>query len=142
MTETPPSGFSPHFRQSKFTDPWEPLYSQTEDDQVRIGVILRDVHCNSREFVHGGFIASIADNAMGLSCIAVMNSQTRASTGLITVSLSTDYVGAAKVGAWLQTDTTVLKIGGSLCFANCLITSGKEIVARASATFKIVGKAK
>jgi len=138
MTTMPPGGFNPHFRQSKFTDPWEPLYSKIADEQVSIGVILRDVHCNSRGFVHGGFITSIADNAMGLSCITVLRSQDRDSQGLITVSLSTDYLGGAKIGEWLQTDTSVLKVGGSLCFASCIISSGNEIIARASASFKIV----
>jgi acyl-coenzyme A thioesterase PaaI-like protein len=32
---------------------------------------LRAVHCNSRGFVHGGVIAALADNAMGLSFVRV-----------------------------------------------------------------------
>jgi acyl-coenzyme A thioesterase PaaI-like protein len=133
-----PDGFAPHYRKSKFTDPWEPLYSCTDSDQVQIGVILRDVHCNSRGLVHGGFISAIADNAMGLSCGVILKRQKCDIKGLVTVTLSTDFVGSAKIGEWLVTDTTVIKAGGSLCFTNALIRAGDTIVARASATFKNV----
>ncbi len=135
---SPPAGFTEHFRKSKFTDPWEPLYSKVRDDQIHLGVYLRDVHCNSRGIVHGGFLSSIADNAMGLSCGQVLRSQEREFTGLVTVSLATDFAGSAKVGDWLQTEISVVKAGGSLCFANCLIYSGDELVARSNACFKVL----
>lgn len=137
MTDLP-DGFKPHFRQSKFTDPWEPLYSRVDDGQVSIGTILRDVHCNSRGFAHGAFLAAIADNAMGLSCHVILKTLERDTKGLVTVNMSTDYVGSAQLGAWLQTDSTVLKTGGSLCFTNCTILSNDQIVVRANATFRIL----
>lgn len=137
MTDIPPEGFAPHFRKSKFTDPWEPLFSRVEADQLRLGVFLRDVHCNSRGLVHGGFIAALADNAMGLSCGVVISSAGREIKGLVTITLSTDYVGSARIGAWLETDTSVVKAGGSLCFSQCLLRADGEPVARSNATFRI-----
>ena len=68
MTESiVPDGFAPHFRASPLTAPWEPLFSRRTADSVMIGLRIREVHCNSRGFVHGGLISAIADNAMGLS---------------------------------------------------------------------------
>ena len=133
-----PDGFTPHFRKSKFTDPWEPLYSKVEPDQVKMGVILSEAHCNSRNLVHGAFLAAIADNAMGLSCGAVLSSKKREFNGLVTINLSVDYIGRANVGEWISTEIEVLKTGGALCFATCLLFTDKRKIARANATFQVL----
>ena len=69
----PPEGFQPHFRKSPLTDPWEPLYSKVLPDRVVIGLYVREPHTNSRGMLHGGLIAALADNAMGLSCGQVLD---------------------------------------------------------------------
>lgn len=136
---TLPEGYTPHFRKSRFTDPWEPLYSRKEAREVSIGLWLAEAHCNSRGLVHGGLIASIADNAMGLSCGAALESEGRAqASGLVTVTLSTDYLGAARLGQWLATDTHFVKTGRSLCFADCLVRADGKPIARANATFSVL----
>lgn len=108
----PPEGYAPHYRKSGFTDPWDPLDSRMTDRQVSIGLYLGAPHCNSRGLVHGGLIASIADNAMGLSCGQSLKADGHEAGGLVTVSLTTDFVGSAAVGAWLATDTCFTKAGG------------------------------
>jgi acyl-coenzyme A thioesterase PaaI-like protein len=65
-----PEGFERHFRQSPLTDPWEPIYSKRTADAVIIGLRLATPHTNSRGLIHGGLITALADNAMGLSCAA------------------------------------------------------------------------
>ena len=134
MSVEPPVGFSPHFRKSPVTGPWEPLFSRRVDATVQIGLHLREAHCNSRGLLHGGVIAALADNAMGLSCAAGgQNVQ-----GLVTVSLTVDYVGAAKIGQWLQIEPRVLRTGKSLSFADALIKADGAVIARASATFRVL----
>jgi acyl-coenzyme A thioesterase PaaI-like protein len=133
-----PDGFEPHFRKSKFTDPWEPLYSKVEADQVRLGTQLTDAHCNSRGLVHGAFLAAIADNAIGLSCAQVLQAKGFEFVGLVTSNLSIDYVGLAKVGDWINTDIDVVKTGKTLCISNCIIRSDKGPIARANATFQVI----
>lgn len=129
-----PEGFAPHFRKSRVTDAWEPLYSRKIDGAVQIGLFVGEAHCNSRGLLHGGVIAALADNAMGLSCVEAMTERPR---GLVTVSLGLDYVGAARLGQWLQVEPRVLKVGGSLAFADALVTADGATIARASASFKI-----
>ncbi|MAP95064.1 MAG: thioesterase [Ponticaulis sp.] len=139
MTEqTPPDGFKPHFRKSGLTDPWEPLYSSPEPDRVRMGLYLREPHCNSRGLVHGGLIAALSDNAMGLSCHAVISGEGRKLSGLVTVSMTNDFVGSAKLGQWLEIVPRVVKAGGSLAFAECLVFGNGEVISRGSASFKIL----
>lgn len=132
-----PEGFSPHFRKSPLTEPWEPLYSQRLADRVVIGVEVRSAHCNSRGLLHGGLIAALADNAMGLSCMEVVNA--RGMTGIesmLTVSIQVDYLGQAKIGQWLAFDTHFIKAGRTLSFANAFVTADGEVIARAAGTFR------
>lgn len=129
---TPPAGFEPHFRHSPLTDPWEPLYSKRTAHAVILGMYVGNAHVNARGIAHGGLISALADNAMGLSCAI----QFPESPGLLTVNLNVDYMGVAKIGQWLEFDTTFTKAGASLCFAQLFVTADASVCAKASATFK------
>jgi uncharacterized protein (TIGR00369 family) len=131
-----PEGFAPHFRKSPLTDPWEPIYSRQTTDAVIIGLRLATPHTNSRGLIHGGLIAALADNAMGLSCGDKLGSGTR----LVTISLSVDFVGTAQIGQWLSVESEVIKTGGTLCFAQSLLTADGATIARANGTFRVVKK--
>lgn len=104
-----------------------------------MGLVLAEQHCNSRDLVHGGLIAALSDNAMGLSCaVALADSGREVRGGLVTVSLTTDYLGSAVVGEWLMIDPEPTKIGRSICFARALVTTPQTTVAMAHATFKVL----
>ena len=136
MTDAP-DGFAPHFRKSPVTDPWEPLYSRRDAQKaVQIGLRIGTAHCNSRGMLHGGVIAALADNAMGLSCGAAMDPPP--AKGLVTVSLNVDYVGAGRVGEWLLVAPRVIRAGRTLGFVDAIITADDTIVARASASFRVL----
>jgi uncharacterized protein (TIGR00369 family) len=133
-----PAGFAPHFRKSRLTDPWEPLFSRVLADRVIIGLYVREPHTNSRGMLHGGLIAALADNAMGLSCVQVLTGEGRKPAGgLVTVSMATDFIGAAKLGQWVEVDTQYVKAGKTLCFAQSFVTADGEVIARADARFKV-----
>ena len=130
-----PDGFARHTRTSPVTEPWEPIYAKTTSDAFILAIRLARPHTNSRGIVHGGLIATLADNAMGLSCgVRINDPQQR----LVTISLSVDYLASANIGQWLVVETDFVKLGGSICFAQCLVTADGEPCARANATFKIV----
>jgi uncharacterized protein (TIGR00369 family) len=132
-----PEGFERHFRQSPLTAPWEPIYSKRAEDAVIIGLRLAEPHTNSRGLVHGGLIASLADNAMGLSCALKLQAD---GPRLVTVSLSIDFIGSARVGQWLAIETDVIKTGQTLCFAQCFVTADGAKIARANGTFSLAKK--
>ena len=132
-----PDGFERHCPQSPLTAPWEPIYSKRTEDAVIIGLRLAEPHTNSRGLVHGGLITSLADNAMGLSCGAGLEG---GGSRLLTVSLSIDFIGSAKVGQWLAVETDVIKLGSNLCFAQCFVTADGARIARANGTFSVVKK--
>ena len=91
----------------------------------------------SRGLLHGGLIAALADNAMGLSCGQALVRDGLASTGLVTVSLGVDYLGKAQIGDWLAVDTEFVRTGRNLCFAGARVTANGEPIARAHATFRV-----
>lgn len=141
MSDDVPEGFSPHFKKSRVTDPWEPLYSRILPAAVQIGLRLREEHCNSRGFVHGGVIATLADNAMGLTYWQVTKTGAEGNRelprGAVTVSLNVDYAATANIGQWLQIEPRVIRAGRSMGFVDALITADGTVIARASATFRV-----
>lgn len=136
MTDPIPEGFEPHFRKSPLTDPWEPLYSRVAEKSVSIGLRLAKPHTNSRGLIHGGLIASLADNAMGYSCSQALGWK----VSLVTISLAVDFVGSGEIGQWLEVECEVIKTGATLCFAQSLIKADGVTVARANASFRVVTK--
>ncbi|PIB90181.1 thioesterase [Caulobacter sp. FWC2] len=138
MDDTIPEGFGPHVRKSPLTDPWEPLYARQASDRLVLGVRVRPEHCNSRNMPHGGFLAALADNAMGLSLGVNLAAARQPVGGLVTVSLTVDYLGSAKLGQWLAFDTDFVKLGRSICFAEATVRADGAPIARARATFKVL----
>src|SRR5579871_6577651 len=90
-----PPGFSPHFKRSPLTNPWEPLFSRKRDGVVAMGFWAGEAHTNSRGFVHGGMLTALSDNAMGLSCGETLGAGS-AGRSLVTVSLAVDFLGTAR----------------------------------------------
>jgi uncharacterized protein (TIGR00369 family) len=133
-----PEGFVPHSRKSPLTDPWEPLYARSAPDRLVLGVRVRPEHCNSRNMPHGGFLAALVDNAMGLSLGVNLANAGHSANGLVTVSLTLDYLGSAKLGQWLELDTDFVKLGRSICFAEATVRADGAPIARARATFKVL----
>lgn len=130
-------GFEPHFRKSPLTDPWEPIYSRRTADAVIMGLRLGRPHTNSRGLIHGGLIASLADNAMGLSCAVKLEGEVR----LVTASLAVDFISTAEIGQWLSIESEVIRTGSTLCFAQSLVKADDAVIARANGTFRVLKKA-
>jgi len=131
---TIPPNFQPHFRKSPVTDPWEPLFSRRHDNGIDLFLEVRDAHCNARGFLHGGVLAALCDNFMGLSLGVVLNNS---KANIVTVNLGVDYLGSAKVGDVVIIEPRVIRAGGSLGFCDALAKCGTRPIARANATFNI-----
>jgi uncharacterized protein (TIGR00369 family) len=132
-----PAGFEPLARKSPLTEPWQPIYSRTTDKAVILGLRLATPHTNSRGLIHGGLIAALTDAAMGYSCAHRMGDK----FSLVTVGLSVDFIGSAKIGEWLTIESDVVKTGSTICFVQCLAIADDTVIARANATFRVVPKA-
>lgn len=129
-------GFARHTRSSPLTEPWEPIYARYADDAIILALRLARRHTNSRGMVHGGLIRALADNAMGLSCGHKLGGGAR----LATIGLAVDFIGTAQVGQWLAVEPDVIRTGGTICFAQCLVKADGGPVARTNATFRVVAQ--
>ena len=118
-------------------DPWRPLYAQAQADRIILGVHLREPHTNSRATAHGGLIAALADQAMGMSCGVKLRADGVNVSNLWTASLTIDYLGAAKIGQWIAFDTTFARVGKTLCHAECDVTADGETIARGRGSFRV-----
>jgi acyl-coenzyme A thioesterase PaaI-like protein len=138
MENVVPTGFVRHSRVSPLTEPWEPLFSRKLDDRLQIGLHLRKPHTNSRGLMHGGLMATLADNAMGLSCMVALQREDPSNESRpLTMSLGIDFLGKAELGQWILIDTVFVKTGKTICFAQCFVSADGAPVARANATFEV-----
>lgn len=134
-----PSGYTPHTRRSPLTDPWEPLFARETPEGVNLAVDVREAHCNGRGFAHGGLIAALADNAMGISVVLRAREHPGAEkSSAVTVSLALDFIDSAQQGECLEVQPTVLKVGRTLAFAECRVVCGDRLIARGNASFRLV----
>jgi hypothetical protein len=120
-----PKGFVPLARRSPLTEPWQPIFAKTTDEAVILGLRLATPH------------AALTDAAMGYSCAHRMDNK----FSLVTVGLSVDFIGSAKIGEWLTIESNVVKTGSTICFVQCLAIADDAVIARANATFRVVPKA-
>jgi uncharacterized protein (TIGR00369 family) len=134
-----PAGYSPYVRRSPLTEPWEPLFEGRDGDNTRLALQVREAHCNSRGFAHGGLITALADNAMGISAVLAARAAGAGETsGAVTVSITIDFIDSGRLGDWIEFHAAVLKTGRTLAFAECHVKCGERLIARCSATFRIV----
>lgn len=137
MSASIPAGFELFTRPSPLMDPWRPLYAKTEADRIILGVELREPHTNSRATAHGGLIAALADQAMGMSCGVKLRADGVAVANLWTTSLSIDYLGMAKIGQWLTFDTIFSRVGKTLCHAEIDVRADDLTIARGRGAFRV-----
>lgn len=137
MSEEVPAGFELFTRPSPLLDPWRPIYARVLPDRVLLALELREPHTNSRATAHGGLIAALADQAMGVSCGIKLRAEGIAATNLWTASLTIDYLGAAKLGQWLVFDTTFAHVGKTLCHAEIDVRADDVSIARGRGAFRV-----
>ena len=134
-----PFGYRPHSRHTPLTDPWEPLFARETADAMQLGLEMREAHCNARGTAHGGLISSLADNAMGISAVLLARRRPGAAQGgAVTITLNVEFIETAQVGDFVEFHPTVLKAGRTLAFADCRVVCVERLIARASATFKLL----
>jgi uncharacterized protein (TIGR00369 family) len=120
-----PEGFTPYPNQGPFLEHIGPIHVRNGGEDLTLGLRTEERHANHRGTVQGGVLSTFADFALGRAIEAdAEDGRDRA-----TVSLTVDYLRAAKPGDWIESRTTVDRVGRTLSFADCSLTvDGKEIV--------------
>ena len=129
-----PEGFHPvrRPRPNPFNELVGPFYERRNGKDVSLGLRIEERHCNSRGICHGGLLATLADLALGYAALAAGNQ-----SSFVTVSLSLDFAGSAKVGDWVASEAEIQKTGARLAFVNCYLVANGVNIVRASAIFAL-----
>ena len=129
-----PEGFEPLQTASPFNQLLGPYYCALRADEFVLGLRIAEKHCNSAGRLHGGVVCAIADVAIGHNIgfelgrraearkaserghetTAELKSESFAGAPrapITTVSLSSDFVGGARLGDWVEVRTDVQRAG-------------------------------
>jgi acyl-coenzyme A thioesterase 13 len=130
-----PDGFAPFENQGPFLEEVGPVHVRETSDGPILGLLAEDRHANHRGTVQGGLLSTLADFALGRAIEAdAEDGKDRA-----TVSLTVDFLKPAKPGDWIESRTTVDRVGGTLSFADCSLTVADREIVRARAVWVVAG---
>jgi len=111
-----------------------PVHVRGEGEGRVFGLRMDNRHLNHRGSVQGGLLATLVDFAIGRAIHAGAEGDMEAAT----VSLTTDYLGPAEAGDWVEAHTEVDRLGGTLAFADCSLRVGEREVVRGRAVFAVL----
>ena len=130
-----PEGWSLFNLRGGYIDRNGPLfYRLDEKDGLILGMRVEHRHCNPRGVGHGGWIMTFADMMLPM---ATHQHPKVGRKFLPTISLSTDFLAPAPLGAWLTGRTQVLRVTRNLVFAQGLVFADETLIARVNGVFKI-----
>lgn len=129
-----PDGFRPAGILGDFVAFNGPLYGKWTGEKVLIGFVVEQRHTNPLGICHGGMLATFADMLVPCTTMYLADWERRF---LPTISLQIDYLGSAKLGAWVQGEAQVLRTTRNLLFGQGLVTSDGAPALRFSGIFKL-----
>src|SRR3954451_22839846 len=130
-----PDGFKPFPNQGPFLEHIGPVHLKESADDLTLGLRAEDRHANHRGTVQGGLLSTFADFALGRAIDADADDDKDRAT----VSLTVDFLKPARPGDWIESRTSVDRVGGTLAFADCSLTvDGREVV-RSRAVWVVSG---
>ena len=103
------------------------------ETEYEFSVDIKEMHLNTGQIAHGGFLSTIADTGMGTAAHQVAGDRR-----CVTINLDMKFIAAAKLGEKLDGKVKILKKTKTLVFINCLISNSKGLISAASGTWKIL----
>jgi acyl-coenzyme A thioesterase PaaI-like protein len=110
-----------------------PMWMRRDGDRTRFAILTEDKHRNRRGIVQGGLVATLADRAMGLTAWEANGRRPQA-----TIQLDIQYIGAARIGDFIEVDCEVVRLTRSLVFMRSRLTVAGEVVATANGVWKLL----
>ncbi|MFV3130433.1 PaaI family thioesterase [Niveispirillum sp. KHB5.9] len=110
-----------------------PFWQRQEGAYRAYGLLCEGKHRNDRGTIHGGMIATMADHAIGL---IVWDSVDRRPCA--TIQMNLQFIGAARVGDFIEARGEILRSGRSLIYARGLLSLGDKPVAGVDGVWKLL----
>lgn len=130
-----PPGFEARRMNGGFLQATGPLWLRRDPagGPTTYGMRVQPRHCNPKDMCHGGMLATLADIVLGLGGFE----QAGVRGFFITISLNTDFLAPAPLGAWIECRPELVRATRSLVFAQGVFTVEEAPVLRASGVFRI-----
>jgi uncharacterized protein (TIGR00369 family) len=97
------------------------------------GFVASDKHGNHIGIVHGGMLATFADQSMGMTAQRATGNKPHA-----TIELNMQYIGAVQIGDFVESHCEIVRITRSIIFMRSTLKVGDRVVAMASGVWKIL----
>ena len=102
---------------------------------ARFGFLVEAKHLNFAGVVHGGMLATLADQAMGMTALRATANKPHA-----TIELNVQFVGAARVDEFVEAHCEIVRVTRAIIFMQCRLVVGTRVVANAAGIWKIRGE--
>jgi acyl-coenzyme A thioesterase PaaI-like protein len=130
-----PDGFSRMPVHGAFAENNGPFYLKpAASGDVVYGFLTGEDHDNPNEVTHGGMLFSFADQISGHAVVATTKRY------CTTVSSNVDFLGAAKAGDWIEGETEIIAVTGTMAFVRALILCGDQRLLNVNSIFRLFGE--
>ncbi|MCS6822652.1 MAG: PaaI family thioesterase [Cytophagaceae bacterium] len=100
-----------------------PVVVEVTQDKITVEFTVRENMTNAAGMLHGGIIAGIADEMMGMHAMLGIHEGF-----FVSVSLQVNYLYGAKQGEVLRVESCLLRRGKTIAHVECLIKNADGIV--------------
>lgn len=125
-----PPGFVPAVLGPGFAGDFGPVWLDRAGHRLGFRVAAR--HANAIGTLHGGAMATFADTQL----MAIRPGAEEGRPHSPTISLSVDFIAPAKIGDWVETHVTLVRLTRTMAFTQALMTVDGTPVARSTAIYR------
>lgn len=116
-----------------FSETVGPIWGRQEGDVIAFGVLAAEKHMNGLGAMHGGMLATLADNILGRTAFDSVRPQVA-----VTIQLNLHYVSGVKLGEFVEGRARMVRATRSIIFMEGELRVGERVVARADGIWKII----
>jgi uncharacterized protein (TIGR00369 family) len=130
-----PAGFRPVAVGGDFLRTVGPLWGRWDGKHVRLGFRVEERHATVARACHGGMLTTFAD--MQMAVVTHYQWPDIAGHSFPTISMTTDFVAAVPMGAWVEGIAEVIRATRSMVFIQGMAMVDEATVLRFSGIYKI-----
>ncbi|WFL77673.1 PaaI family thioesterase [Altererythrobacter arenosus] len=133
MAETQhPEGFNRAPFSPGFLDHGGPYYLRANEGRpATVALRIEPHHINYQDSAHGGVLTTFADVALSYAVYDAERPRLTPST----ITLTTNFLAAAKLGDWLEAEVQIDRLGGRTAYCSGTIFRNGEAIATMSGVF-------
>ena len=118
---------------SGFTQHVGPLWTRGSGKDAVFGLEVAEIHLNRRGHLHGGMLATLADNSLAMAVAAAVPGRP-----IATIQLNVQFVAPARLGDFIEAHCEVVRLTRSIIFMGAKLLVGTRTAASATGIWKIL----